>query len=106
MIPADILMIPSAALGVMLVWLVWLVLRWAGRAIARKRARLIEPDTHSVRAIARRLARQVEPDNCGDQGSMPEPVKRIRPKAPESGSGLLVEDVLDMPRFLRRKAGD
>jgi hypothetical protein len=50
----------------------WLALRWAGRAVARKRARLVEPV------------------NCGDQGSMPEHAEQARPKAPETGSGLHV----------------
>ena len=73
-----------------LVWasvivLTWLVLRWAGRAVARKRARLVWP-------AGWRDKDRNEPDDCGDQGGMPEPVdpRHARPKAPETGSGLLV----------------
>ncbi|KKL25990.1 hypothetical protein LCGC14_2399740, partial [marine sediment metagenome] len=44
--------------------LAWLTVIWAGRAVARKRARLGEPETRSAREIARHLAGQIEPDNC------------------------------------------
>ena len=59
------------------VFLTWLLLRWAGRAVAHKRA---------------------------NQSGMPEPVEQLRPKAPETGSGL-PDNLLEVPEFLRR-AGD
>ena len=77
-----------------LVWasvivLTWLVLRWAGRAVARKRARLFwhKRFWESV-TYANPLWEKPESDDCGDQGGMPEPVGQRRPKAPETGSGL------------------
>ncbi len=81
--------------------LAWLVLRWAGRAVARKRARQVDlnaPDGGGWDSddwpdeLTAEERRQVEPDNCGDQGGHPQPVepRQSRPKAPETGSGLLV----------------
>jgi hypothetical protein len=124
MIPADIL--TGIAIIVIGGPLAWLLVIWTGRSVARKRARLIwppgwrdkdrnEPESYGDEVTDEhfsQIAALVDQDqfddwgNCGDRGGMPEPVKRARPKAPETGSGLLVEDVLDMPRFLRRKAGD
>ncbi|KKK89902.1 hypothetical protein LCGC14_2728460 [marine sediment metagenome] len=79
-----------------LVWasvivLTWLVLRWAGRAVARKQARAtwpnwpVDPDAPDGGAWD-----NDEPDDCGDQGGMPEPVdlRHTRPKAPQIGCGL------------------
>ena len=76
-IPADILTSIYVAILTAVLWvtmavlaaaLTWLALHWAGRAVARKRARLVEPD------------------NCGDQGGHPtaaEQQRRSRPKTYE-----------------------
>lgn len=123
MIPADILTILNilawflcALMWVCLAVLVYELLRWTGRAAARKRARLVEPD------------------NCGDQGGHPTAVelhqagkqptaveqqRHARPKAPQIGCGLPAgvrssdQGGLPMPAspgdefyYTRRKAGD
>ena len=75
-IPADILT-ALLAIGLAVVP-TWLVLRWAVRAVARKRARLVKPETHG--------------DDGGWPPNLPDLLKRHRPrpKAPETGSGLHV----------------
>ena len=63
MIPADILMIPYIAFAVVLAWL---VLRWAGRAVARKRARQVEPSTYGDDGGRPALDRTLRPWKAGD----------------------------------------
>ncbi len=83
MIPADVQMMIVFAvvkavfwttLAVLAVALVWLVLRWAGRAVARKRARQVE--THGGVWTGKcgsgyPWGQPIEPDDCGDQGGRP-----------------------------------
>ena len=66
MISEDILPTIFAGLfWVLVAVLVYALLRWAGRAVARKRARLVgwPPGW--------RDKDRNEPDNCGDQGGLP-----------------------------------
>ena len=44
----------------------WLVLRWAGRAVARKRARLVEPSTYGDDGGRPALDRTLKPWKAGD----------------------------------------
>ncbi len=83
-IPPDIL----AAIAIIVIsgLLAWLAVIRAGRAIRDKRARLLIEMQGVMTGTD-----QEWPDNCGDQGGMPEPVGQHRPKAPETGSGLLAE---------------
>ena len=46
--------------------LAWLALRWAVRAVARKRARLVEPSTHGDDGGRPALDRTLKPWRAGD----------------------------------------
>lgn len=97
MIPADILTV-LLAIGLAIV-LAWLVLRQAGRAVARQRCtcggwgvfypsikglpRGTEPGWHPT---------AVELYQASKRPTAIEQLRRSRPKAPETGSGLYVGD--------------
>ena len=95
--------------GIIVAILTYELLRWAGRAVARKRAQLIEPDDYRDEVTDEHFSQiaglvdQDQFDNCGDQGGLPTAVeldqasrrptaveqqRRSRPKAPQIGSGL------------------
>ena len=82
MIPADIL----TAIAIVFIGfpVAWFVLLWIGEGIDAARTRLMLAALERTRATVG--------NDCGDQGGHPQPVepRQSRPKAPETGSGLLV----------------